>query len=355
MSTDKEIIAELKKLNKPTLVYGNANHSKSVKNVLARNGIKTAAFVVDEEYYKPNFFIDGIEVKNISDYAETLDKYSVVIGFCNILRSKMLLLNNPVFMRYKAYGLWLPIFNWDEEWLNKNKNTLIEMLNSFGDSLSKKTLQALINAKTSGEAEDIRAVACDNQYFNELTFNIEPQEEIYVDCGAFDGDTVKKFSNFVNGNYKKIFAFEPSEENCLLLEKNISNMQNIEIIRGGVWSKDTTLFINNKSSGSTVSENGEGEAVKVFAVDNVVGNTPVTFIKMDIEGSEVPALKGCENTIKKYMPKLAICTYHQRDDLIDIYNYLKQFENPKKKYKFFLRQHSYVDEETVLYAIPVKK
>ena len=230
---DKEIISELQRLNKPALVYGNANHARGVKKILARNGIKTAAFVVDEEYYKPSFFIDGIEVKNIADYAETLDKYSVVIGFCNIFRSKMLLLNNPVFMRYKVYDLWSPVFNWDENWLTENSDTLNEMLNIFGDSLSKKTLQALIKAKSTGDAEDIRAVACENQYFNELTYNLEPQEEIYVDCGAFDGDTVKKFSNFVNGNYKKIFAFEPSAESCILLEKNISNMRNIEIIRGG--------------------------------------------------------------------------------------------------------------------------
>ena len=76
---------------------------------------------------------------------------------------------------------------------------------------------------------------------------------------------------------------------------------------------------------------------------------------MDIEGSEVPALKGCENTIKNNLPKLAICTYHKKDDLIEIYNYLKNFETPNKKYKFFLRQHSYAGIETVLYAIPVRK
>ena len=59
---------------------------------------------------------------------------------------------------------------------------------------------------------------------------------------------------------------------------------------------------------SSVDENGEDE-IKVVAVDEIVDGK-VTFIKMDIEGSELKALHGAEKTIKKYRPKLAICIYH---------------------------------------------
>lgn len=61
---------------------------------------------------------------------------------------------------------------------------------------------------------------------------------------------------------------------------------------------------------------------------------------MDIEGSEMEALRGAENLIKNNKPRLAICIYHKNEDIIDIYNYLKPFG-----YSFYLRQHACSCEE----------
>ena len=74
----------------------------------------------------------------------------------------------------------------------------------------------------------------------------------------------------------------------------------------------------------------------------------VDFIKMDIEGAEVPALNGAINTIKKYKPKLAICAYHKRDDLITITNLILKI-NPK--YKLYFDYYTDIGWEAVLYAI----
>lgn len=68
---------------------------------------------------------------------------------------------------------------------------------------------------------------------------------------------------------------------------------------------------------------------------------------MDIEGSELRALMGSEETIKKYKPKLAICIYHKREDLITIPQYIKIIV---PEYKLYLRAHFPYVSETVLYA-----
>jgi hypothetical protein len=68
---------------------------------------------------------------------------------------------------------------------------------------------------------------------------------------------------------------------------------------------------------------------------------------MDIEGSELPALKGGINTIKKYKPKLAISIYHSMDDFVDIAQYLKSLD---LGYDFYLKHVTIYDEETILFA-----
>jgi trehalose-6-phosphate synthase len=90
--------------------------------------------------------------------------------------------------------------------------------------------------------------------------------------------------------------------------------------------------------------------VKTVSIDDFVkkNNIAVDFIKMDIEGSEIAALKGAKETIKKYKPKLAICIYHK---LTDFYYIPKFIQSLNKHYKFYLEHHSKYLIETVLYCI----
>ena len=70
---------------------------------------------------------------------------------------------------------------------------------------------------------------------------------------------------------------------------------------------------------------------------------------MDIEGAEMPALRGGLETIKQYRPQLAISIYHSASDFVDIPQFLN---NTLKDYTFKLGHYSYSYFETVLYAIP---
>lgn len=128
---------------------------------------------------------------------------------------------------------------------------------------------------------------------------------------------------------------------------NLKKYKNIEVMQYGMWNqKEDLSFSKEGNAGSKVVEDGQ---IKICAnsIDNVHAQDKVTFIKMDIEGSEKKALQGAESVIKKNRPKLAICIYHNPEDLYEIPFLIKEMV---PEYKLYIRHHSDTYAETVVYA-----
>lgn len=186
------------------------------------------------------------------------------------------------------------------------------------------------------------------QYFD-LPVLTKQENEVFVDCGCFDGENSLMFTKWASNTKNKIYAFEPDLQNVSKCKEYFAdnNIQNYELIPKGVWSGDTNLcFEANGNEGSKLSDKGE-IVIPVTSIDSAIEGK-VTFIKMDIEGSEYEALIGAKNHIEKYKPKLAISIYHKPEDIWKIPNLILSFNS---NYKFYLRHYSLSSEETVLYAI----
>jgi hypothetical protein len=74
----------------------------------------------------------------------------------------------------------------------------------------------------------------------------------------------------------------------------------------------------------------------------------VDFIKMDVEGAEVEALRGAENTIRKFRPKLAISVYHSISDFVDVFELISSLN---LGYRFYLGHYTIHWYETILFAM----
>lgn len=85
------------------------------------------------------------------------------------------------------------------------------------------------------------------------------------------------------------------------------------------------------------------------ALDDLLLNTAVDFIKLDVEGAEIPALLGGRRLIETHRPTLAISLYHRPDDLWAIPATL---DSICPNYRLFIRQHYFNSFDSVLYAIP---
>jgi FkbM family methyltransferase len=230
----------------------------------------------------------------------------------------------------------------------KDASEAIDRLyNNVADEKSKQTLEAYINQQISMELGYISKIMGQNQYFDEEIITIG-KNEVFVDCGAYTGDSAAEFAEFSNnrvGGYKKIISFEPDSGNYEKLKAR--NVPNNICINKGVSDKKGTVYFHSDFNISRVCDEGS-EKIELDTIDNVVGDGNVTFIKMDIEGSELAALHGAKETIKRCRPKLAICIYHKPEDMWEIPDYISELV---PDYKFYVRIYRYSTSELVLYAI----
>lgn len=178
-------------------------------------------------------------------------------------------------------------------------------------------------------------------------------DEVFVDAGALSLETSLRFvEECRNGHVQnyRVHAFEPdgsSYERCRELLKTMPDAD-IKLYNAGLWSEDKTLYFERMgNAGSRIVKEKTETSIKTVALDNCVSG-PVTFIKMDIEGAELEALKGSREIIKKYRPRLAISAYHKKEDLVELPLYIKELV---PDYKLYIRHYSNAGIETVLYAV----
>lgn len=194
----------------------------------------------------------------------------------------------------------------------------------------------------------------DYYYFNNDVLEIE-EGEVYVDVGAFDGDTIESFNstcNKLNVKYKKIYGFEPDPDCYKKLEENIESYENVSLHKLGLWSESTILEFTSSSESlheQAASIAGSGNVkIEVVSLDDFLEGDEITFIKMDPSGDIVnKVLVGAEKTILKYKPKLALGIYHSLEEFIDIPIYLKKL---CPEYQLFLRHNTYHLCDTDLYG-----
>ncbi|MBN1567276.1 MAG: FkbM family methyltransferase [Acidobacteria bacterium] len=145
--------------------------------------------------------------------------------------------------------------------------------------------------------------------------------DIVVDAGARIGTFSAKISAAV-GETGRIIAIEPESRSFACLQKNITAncLHNVIPIQKALWSGKQSMRLYLSADGSAHSafcdafygSTGESVPVEAEALDNILeslGIGAADFIKMDIEGAEVEALKGMRNTLKSY-PEMAIAAYH---------------------------------------------
>lgn len=190
-------------------------------------------------------------------------------------------------------------------------------------------------------------------FFRDRGINICPEESDFViDAGACLGETTIVFAKAV-GKEGKVYAFDPVEDHLQVLIYNCNQNPdcNIQLMPFGL--SDSNVYsqpvrLQSYSPGFS----SRNRKVPLRTLDSLVSAgdiQKIDFIKMDIEGSEMSALIGSTNSIRKFKPKLAISLYHKPNDIFEIPLYVA---NAFPFYTLYMEHYTIHAEESVLYCMP---
>ena len=263
------------------------------------------------------------------------------LGFETVVLFLILQILDPVrFTPHMFYDGWL-------EDLAENTTRYAELFDAFGDDESRRHLDAVLGFRLTGDIGTIASVVDWDLYAPRDLITLT-ENEVYVDAGAFDGDSIRLFMERVGGTFDRIVAYEPDPATFQRLARNFEADSRIQARPKGLHRKGGTLrFVDDGSRGAIIAEKGAIE-IPVTSLDEDLGEDRVTFVKMNIEGAELDALRGAARSIAKWGPTLAISAYHRPSDLWQVPFLIREL---RPEYRLALRQHDAGVIETVAYGL----
>jgi FkbM family methyltransferase len=193
----------------------------------------------------------------------------------------------------------------------------------------------------------------EESYFPSSLFQLLPNET-FVDCGAYVGDTARRLLELTQDSFSRLFEIEPDPANYCALQSWASGLPAALSAKTGLFpialgsSRGQVSFDPNGTEIAAVSSSGS-LLVECHRLDDLLDGICPTYIKMDIEGSELDALEGAGATLARCSPVLAICLYHRQSHLWEIPLKVASFQSG---YRFYLRPHDVDGWQTVMYAVP---
>jgi FkbM family methyltransferase len=192
-----------------------------------------------------------------------------------------------------------------------------------------------------------------NQYFEQGLITLGTNE-VFVDCGAFIGDTLDAFLNRTSNMFGEYYAFEPDKENFFRLieclrDKDKLTKQKIIPINAAVSGRNGYIEFSDNANQMSQKTVSNGNWVRAYSLGKFNFRKAPTFLKLDLEGAELGALKSCMSNIVKWRPKICVAIYHNPSDFLDIpITLMSSLEN----YRYYVRAHNKFGLDFVLYCVP---
>lgn len=331
----------MQQTDKPIVLYGMGNGADKIVDWCEEHSVKISAIFASDEFVRGQQF-RGFTVQRYSEViAQFGEDILIIIAFASE-RQDVLARFKELAAKHETLAPHLPLFEEEElvslPWLAKHEADLKKVYANLADELSRETFAAVLNYKLSGKVEYL--FNCDSSRAEDLrqlfTFG---ENEVYMDLGAYNGDTVEEFLNLVGGKYQHIIAVEPDRRNYRKLTAMAEQLGKITVHQCGVWSEAGELGFSDSGGRQSTFLATQKKFVPVNSIDALAQGLPVSYIKMDVEGAELQALAGGEALIRKQQPKMFIAAYHYD---VDLFRLPLEIWKLVPEYKIYLRKHPYI-------------
>lgn len=328
----------LKETSKPIVLYGTGNGADKIIDKMQQDGTshKIKAVFASSGFVRDKKF-RGFSIESYEAVKERLGDMIVLMCFGS---NRKEVLDNvyKIAEENEFYAPDVPVYGgiiFDEAYYESNRTRIEEVKLLLADDLSRQTMDDTISYKLTGDIKYLRNTEVTSDEADGL-FSI-PDNSTFVDLGAYNGDTVLRYTSLFP-QIKIIHAVEPDTRNFRKLTENTSHL---EVNYHNALISDevgVALMARNKGRGNSISKNG---IVKIPAttVDSILDGSKVDFIKFDVEGNESKAIRGAEDSIKKYHPQMLVSCYHRSED---IFGLALQVLKINPDYKVYMRHLPYV-------------
>lgn len=341
----QDIWSYLQQAAKPIVLYGMGNGGDKLIAVLESYGLTPVAVFASDDFVRGQSF-HGFKVKRLCDIEHEYKDFIILVAFAAGYRELIDKLYN-IAEKHELYAPDLPVYGgglFNLEYLQENESSIRQVYSLLSDEQSRNIYNQILLYKLSGDISLLKGIATTReQDFAEI---VKPSsDEVYLDLGAYDGDTVEQLLKHTRG-VKRILAVEPDTRNFRKLSAKFEGSTVVELYNVGAWECDTQLSFSEKAGRQ--SSLGEGKLTPMRSVDSLLAGENATYIKFDVEGAEAKALTGARQTIEKYKPKLEVALYHRNEDIFELPLMVAQIYNG---YKLYIRKQPYIPAwEINLYA-----
>lgn len=332
---------ESKEIYENRLLYSMTGDVSFIQKIISRTPEGRTLFSKLDEYSEFVLFGCGIWGRNI---LEVYQNYNWKYAFDNSPKKDFLTNRNQ-----KEHLIEIPVKKYMKQNID-GKTAIVISSRLYHKEIEEQLLSDGVKKEQIINAGKLIDEMSKRQYFD-LPYMKKNDKEIFVDAGSFDGETSVEFSKRYASKYKEIIALEPDKSNLEKLKSKIAthNIHDINLIPVGLWNEKKSLSFKSIGNGSSMVDEEGLQTIDVDRLDDLLPQEKeISFIKMDLEGSEYNALLGCERIIKKNHPKLAISLYHKPEDVWELPNLILEFDS---SYQFYLRHYSIAASETVLYGL----
>lgn len=230
----------------------------------------------------------------------------------------------------------------------RHEEEICRVYESLADDMSREVYEKIVRFRMIDDSLTVPTMSQDKQYF-EYGFYDRRADDVFIDCGAFNGISARMFFQENDNQFDGYYGFEPDPVNYRALQEYVTELP--ENMRDKMHIYETAVYDSNQGvqlyelngPGSFVADIGR-LTVPTVKIDDVLAGGKATYIKMNIEGSELQALEGARQTICTNHPRLAIAGYHKTWDLWEVPLKILAMDDD---YKLYLR--SYMNHISFVY------